>query len=370
MSEKKYHKEIMKKSAFTAKSIFDYQKLIFTQPYLLDMILEEKKEELEFTYVIENHRPMTELGSEDILTILGVLMNLQALQQGLKEYSFSLQPENLYYDIDRKVYAKVRDIYPSGRSFDVKNFLEDYQALVGSALQKRYTYEDYKKGGLELLGKHPLGGRVRKAQNPEEVWEVLLTEYRQLENNRREKQRMLPIRTYKTMVRTLFVMTILSAATLGYLGYSLLLERPYTKAVIAADNAYIQNDYVGCIDALGQVEVTRLQHYQKFILANSYIHSENLSQKQKENVIANLSMKDTPMRLEYWIYLGRGEAEQAIEIALQQSDDEMLFYAYMKQRAAIESDVTLKGSEKTSKLEEIDSKLKSLKEKYPAEEKE
>jgi uncharacterized membrane protein YukC len=88
-------------------------------------------------------------------------------------------------------------------------------------------------------------------------------------------------------------------------------------------------------------------------------------------VIANLSRKDASIRLEYWIYLGRGEADQAIDIAMQQSDDEMLFYAYLKQRAVIESDVTLSGSEKTTKLEEIDSKMKPLKEKYdkPPEEK-
>ena len=108
--------------------------------------------------------------------------------------------------------------------------------------------------------------------------------------------------------------------------------------------------------------------YQKYILANSYVRSENLTQQQKENIISNLSLKETPARLEYWIYLGRNDISEAIDIAMQQSDDEMLLYAYMKQKSMIETDSSLSGEEKTQDLEKIAQKMQPLMEKYDTEE--
>ena len=136
----------------------------------------------------------------------------------------------------------------------------------------------------------------------------------------------------------------------------------------AAENAYISADYVSCVDAMQEISVKDMDIYQKYILANSYVRSENLTQQQKENIISNLSLKETPARLEYWIYLGRNDISEAIDIAMQQSDDEMLLYAYMKQKSMIETDSSLSGEEKTQELEKIAQKMQPLMEKYDTEE--
>ena len=143
---------------------------------------------------------------------------------------------------------------------------------------------------------------------------------------------------------------------------------PYKDAVIAAENSYISADYVSCVDAMQEISVKDMDIYQKYILANSYVRSENLTQQQKENIISNLSLKETPARLEYWIYLGRNDISEAIDIAMQQSDDEMLLYAYMKQKSMIETDSSLSGEEKTQELEKIAQKMQPLMEKYDTEE--
>ena len=72
--------------------------------------------------------------------------------------------------------------------------------------------------------------------------------------------------------------------------------------------------------------------------------------------------------LEYWIYLGRGDTEQAVDIAMRQSDNQLLLYAYMKQKAAVEADKILSGEEKGEQLEALESKMEPLIEQYEAEE--
>ena len=41
---------------------------------------------------------------------------------------------------------------------------------------------------------------------------------------------------------------------------------------------------------------------QKFMLANAYVRSENLTQEQKDNILAKMTLNDTESKLDYWIY--------------------------------------------------------------------
>lgn len=360
--------EKMKKSAFFAKNQYQYKKLIYPESYFISMTMEEEKEELIFHYDMSDKKSFMDIRTEDILTVLAILMNIEKLNEAFQKYNFSMNPENLYYDINRKIYIKVRDIYPDGRGFEQNEFLDNYKALAGFALQKKYTYEDYKKGGKKLLSKNSLQNKIREAVNEELVNLALREEYEQIEKERREKKLLLDKGTFQKMKLGITILSLVCVASIVYLGYQIMKEVPYKNAVIACDNSYIEQDYVGCIDAMRNIEVSEMKIHQKYILANSYIRSENLTQEQKKNILETLSLKEASVRLEYWIYLGRGDTDKAVNIAMQQSDDELLLYAYMKQKAAIETDQVLTGEEKTQQLKDISSKMEPLMEQYDTEE--
>ena len=69
-----------------------------------------------------------------------------------------------------------------------------------------------------------------------------------------------------------------------------------------------------------------------------------------------MTLNDTESKLDYWIYLGRSDTEQAADIALRLSDDQLLLYAYMKEKAITEENTELTGAEKSDKLNEITKK--------------
>lgn len=51
---------------------------------------------------------------------------------------------------------------------------------------------------------------------------------------------------------------------------------------------------------------------------------------------------------------------------MQQSSNQLLFYAWLKEKAVVENDAALSGAEKNERLSAIESKLKPLEEEFSA----
>ncbi len=360
--------ETVKQSEYTANTAYDYRKLEFPQEYLMELKIKVEKEEMHLSYDYGERKCMTELRKEDPLTILAVLMNITVLEKGLKEYQYSLEPDNLYYDRDHKVVVKRRDIYAAGGECGHQEYIDSYLSLIGYAMQVKYSYKDYKNGGMQLLAKHPFLKRFQGVTDTNEIQEILNGEYEKIKKEQNTKYRKVKRTSYRTLTVAVAVLGIISIGLLVYLGYRLWKTDPYNQAVIAADNAYIESDYVACIEAMEPTPVSDMETTQKYILAASYVRSESLSQEQRENILSKLSINASSDMLEYWIYLGRGDTEQAVDIAMRQSDNQLLLYAYMKQKAAVEADKILSGEEKGEQLEALESKMEPLIEQYEAEE--
>lgn len=361
--------ERIKKSALHAVNSYDYKKLMYPNPHFMGLEIEEEGEELILRYEGKELVPMTHIRKEDVEERLAILRNVAVLEKDREAFLFNLNPQNLYYDRNHLVYVKQRDIYETGQEQEKADWLQQYQALIGYGLQKQYGYADYKEGGLSLM-KSGFLGKIRRAESCAQLEGLLAARQEELETERRQNKILLNRGSYRRLRIALGLSLVLAIGGIAYLGYDRIVVKPYQEASLAEVSAYIAADYVGCIDAMQEITVDRMENYQKYMLANAYIRSENLTQEQKDNILKNLSLKENPGRLEYWIYLGRNDVQQAIDIAMQQSDDEMLLYAYMKQKSNIESDNTLSGEEKTRQLEEVAGKMQPLMEKYESEEEE
>lgn len=359
--------EQIKKSSLTAGNLYEYKKIMYPHAHFVDAQLEEDGEELIIRYDLEGMVSFREIRSADMSVRLSILMNVKELASCAQNYRFSMEPDNLYYDRNRLVYVKFRDIYGEGEAYSSEEWLVQYKALIGYALQKQYSYTDYLQGGMQLL-KSGILGKIRQAESAEEIFQILEEKYNVIEEERKNKKILLNRKRYGFLRTASVVLLVLCVAGGTYILYDRVKTAPYKDAVIAAESAYIASDYIGCIDEMKQLSVTEMDIYQKYILANSYVRSENLTQEQKDNILKNLSLKENPTRLEYWIYMGRNDVDEAIDIAMQQSDDEMLLYAYMKQKSNIESDTSLSGEERTKQLEDVTGKMQPIMEKYEIEE--
>lgn len=368
MEKEEVLKQIVKKSELTAKNIYDYKKLHFYNPHLLTCEIVEEKETLEFSYHIKYLTAFTEIHSEYRIKQLGILIGVSELANLAESYYFQLNPENLYYDVNGYLMVKQRDIYEPGKEFQEVDFTARYKALVGYTLYKKYSYEDYFQGGMQLLNKNEFLKPFYEAASVEEIKNWLYKAYIQEDN----LNKLTRIQVGKSKYRNLWIMlicfTILLLASGSILGFQFTKVIPEKEALLIAGNAYLESNYVMVIDALRDFPVDSMPLHQKYLLAVSYVKSENLVSDQKDNILSVMTLHGDESLMNYWICLGRLDLVEAQNIAMQQSDDELLLYAYLKEKYQIEIDTQMSGEEKVQRLDSLNSKIDPLSEKYISEE--
>jgi type VII secretion protein EssB len=359
--------ETVKKSELRAQNLYDYKWLTYSENYLLDVTIAEEKEEISFSYTVEGWKPISQIKEEELVQRLLILEAVGTLLSAREKYDFSLEPSNLYYDKHGMVKIKRRDIQPDETRVE-NDFICEYKAVIGYALQKKYGYEDYVEGGLDLLGKDGILGRIRDLQTVEEIQEVMLEEYNKIQEEQRKNKQLVSKKKFITIRLLAIFLGIISIGLTGYTIYHFAVTEPYKDASMQLSDAYLRLDYVACIDVMEDVTIEKMTETQKYMLAIAYVRSENLNKEQKENILSTLLLNDSTLRLEYWIYLGRSDVENAENIAMKLSDDQLLLYAYMREKDSIEDDQELTGEEKSSKLDAIEDKMQPLIEEYNVEE--
>lgn len=356
--------EKRKKSEMVCKTAFDLGKLVSPVPSFLPVIYEEYLEEIVFTYDIRRMKPVGELVWESREKQYQFLINFQRLEEVWENYRIPLTTDNLYYDENQIPMIKYRDLYRQGEQADREEYLFLYKSFIGGILGKRFSVEQIQESGLEILKKERFFREYDRTESGEDLAEILRTQKFLYEE--KQKKTRVQVSRAGNRIRTALAVTApaLLAVSLGALLYENKKMIPFQESVIAASQAYIGADYVGCIDSLKNVEKEAMDTSTKYILAVSYARSESLKREEMQDIISKLSLYSSERELDYWISLGRMDMEKAEDLAQSLSDDRLLLYAYMKELNQLENDVTMSGEEKQARIGMLEGNIKNLGEKY------
>ena len=284
------------------------------------------------------------------------LLNCAELRKLYERYNFSMDFSNIYYDYNLMPKILKRDIQKSNNH----DFLAQYKALVAAVLTSKYSFEDYFQGGKDLYIKNKSIRKYAEKDTVEEIYELLKESYEKERKNNKEKKTLVrksEILRYRIEMPLFAVITLASVFLLFYMYF---IEKEYNDCVIAANEAYLSEDYFDVANSLAPIKVDRMSVYSKYILARSYIISESLTNSQKENVMSGITLKTEETVLNYWIYVGRLEFEAAIEQAQRLGDNDLLLYAYIKYRAYISDDLTMNGEKKAELITQLDSDIERM----------
>ena len=357
-------RESVRKSALTASTAFELKRLTRHEEGFLDCTMEEEKESLIMTYETGGLFPWTGIRREKREFMLTALADVGKFKRLAETYRFTLAPENLYYDIQGRAYVKARDVYPADGGFSGEDFLREYKSLAGCTLAKKYKFEDYDKGGQDLLAEDKFLKGFLECTDAGQAAERLLEECSRYRKVHGERFVEVSKKGNRLLKAALAFTGVLAAAGAAFLIRLFLWERPYTEAVIAANEAYLQSDYSGTVEAMEAVDVERMNACQKYILAYSCVRCESFSDDNMRNILNTVTLNGDEKVLEYWIYINRLDTGKAADIAMQASSDQLLFYAYLKEKEVIESDGSLTGEEKTKRLSDVEGRLKPLAEEF------
>ncbi len=366
-TEKEILKQTVKKSELCAQTVYDYKKMAYPHDRLLSCAITEEAETLEIVYDTEGYYPFSEIRRRTQAERLCILADAGSLLSLREAYTFSLDPENLYFDDNARVYVVSRDVSRAGGEPDAV-FAKEYKALIGYALQKKYSYEDYLEGGEDLMQKHKFLQKAAPLQETGAIRAIVEEEYRRLAEDIRTNKFLVNKNGYRWSRIYIGISILLIIAGVAALSYECLMERPRIEARLQAEADFIRGDYIQVINDLSDLPMKYLAYDQKYILSTAYVRMESLTAKQKENILERLPIGADEKLMEYWIYIGRLNPLEAENIAMQRSDDELLLYAYMLEKDLTETDVEMNGEEKAAKLSELEEKIKKLAEKYEIEE--
>lgn len=303
-------RETVRKSGLTASGEFAFRKLVRPQEGFLNCSMEEEKESIVMTYDIRNRLPWTGIRREKRELMLSALTDAGKLETLAERYRFTLAPENLYYDIQGRVYVKARDVRSAEEGSPKEEFLREYRSLIGCTLVKKYKFEDYDRGGQDLLGEDKFLKEILECADVAQILDRLHEEYFRSREVRRERFVEVSKAGNRGMKAALGITGILAAVGAAFLGGLFLWERPYTEAVIAANEAYLQSDYSGTVEAMSEVEVERMNVCQKYILAFSCVRCESFSDSNMKNILNTISLNGDEKVMEYWIHINRLETRR------------------------------------------------------------
>lgn len=348
-----------KKSNVSMNDDFDIYQLERKSNHLLDCSISKTLDEVSFSFTYGDENFFDDIKELSLSSKYRALINIKYLLEDINRVKFSLDPSNLMYDLNLMPKIIMRDIYED--DLGMKNdFLTQYKSLIGYVLQNKYQFNDYYDGGLQLLSKNKVTAPYKDIESVADIVTTLNGAYEKLQTTLKttlievDKKK---YRNLKIFNRVISIFLVASLATGIFFGFYKLNE---SKTFNAANEAFIKQDYITVVETLNNTKVGQMNGNTKYILAVSNIKIESLTEEQKSNILSSVSLNADTRILEFWIYLGKNETEESIDIAKQLGNKEYIAYGYMTLKSQVENNSSLTGAEREEKLKEIESSLKEL----------
>lgn len=351
---------IIKISDLNANTDSEINRIAYENTYLVPCRLDIKDEEVQFMYKINKLEQFIQIKNRRTVEKLRFVINIGNALDIADEYSFKLEPDNIYYDYNYNPKIMCRDIRLPDEIVDNADFVLQYKSLIAQVFNERYSYNDFYSGGIDLMKKNKKIEKYMPLNTIEEIKGELLNDLKLQEKEDQEKYIEIKKREFKVKKYSLYSMSVIILGLLSYTIYASVFLIPFNKKVIKANNYYLEQDYEGVIQCLEKTKGLKLDKESKYQLAYSYIISQNLADNKKKNILATLNEKSDENILDYWIAIGKTNYDSAIDLAKKVQDDELLLYALLNKQKYIQDNEKMSGEEKQKAQEGLQSEIDKI----------
>lgn len=282
---------------------------------------------------------------------LRLLCNLAVLRNYLDtRITFFLHPDNLVFNdnlIPFLVYRGIRNVLPPFEINEEK-FLLQYKCLAIALFSKKYSFDELYHGNLINATDNAFERQVIGINDLDTLIAYFKDQYRKEKLEAQKTLQVIPkkqIRLFKRLSFTMIAAAIILAIPLIYFTF---IKLPFQQHLLAAHRDFLVTDYAKTITDLEGIKPEKIPDSGKYILAYSYVKSENMGDDSKNVIINNISLKSDPNYLLYWIYNGRGDFTKSLDLAMYIDDPVLIAYGYFKKSEKAKNDPNLTGAERES----------------------
>lgn len=282
---------------------------------------------------------------------LAIMLNVLGNWQG-QNVNLFLAPQNIFV-IEQQVRIAHRGFEGTmvPENLSEEQFLMCYKALVLNTLNPKYEYTALIDGATAI--RNAFEQTIVAANNIQEITHLLQTEYHRLTMNQ------IPIKKKRyTFLQWGFSILAISTLILGgSVGYLSAVKAPEQTRIINSQAAFMTKDYNKTTNILKDDNPKNLSKSAQYVLAYSYINLDNLTNKQKETLLNNISPQSDTNTLLYWIYTGRGDFKTALSLAKNIGDNQLTLYAYTKLYDVTKADNNMDGNQKQKLLKQYQTSI-------------
>lgn len=231
------------------------------------------------------------------------------------------------------------------------------KAVIATVIDNSKTFDEYVKYHEAL----DLNAQTTAIMNMADRTSLLIYIKEQLEliEKEAEKQIHLPLKKWRTYKYGGIALGVLFVPAIIFILYTFIYEQPRNQAYLDSHEAYLKNKYSEVVNVLSAERVKHMPYIVLYELAYASVINERLDEEQKKNVLNNITLQTDEEYFKYWIQIGRGEAEKAINLGRLMEDGELITYGLLKRREEIQAQSDLTGEEKERMLKDIDEEVEA-----------
>lgn len=270
-------------------------------------------------------------------------------------YAVLLDPDNLTVDRNlrpRLVYRGLAGLMPP-LDADGRHLLRQLRALVLCTVDPRTSFAELVAGGATLRRGSAFDRSVQAAGTVAELIDYVTQVHDETVAADAESLVRVGRRSHAAFRHAAVWLGVLALAAGSAAGYALLVRAPFDEQMLEATTRFVAGDHAGVVEALRSVPEDRLPPAQRYALATSYLQGVNLSAAQRTTIENGLSLSSEPDFLTYWIDIGRGDLDDALDRARGLDDVDLVLYALTLLQEQVREDPGLGGAEREERLAEL-----------------
>lgn len=341
--------------------------LEINEEYFLPMDIDWSEDDVTFTYKIDKDLlTFDDLKSKVRSDQIRSMLNASVLKAILAtSLTTILHPDNLLFDHNLQPKAAYRGI--NEKMPPVVNdelFLRQYKCLVISLFQKKYGFDELYGGTLETIRGNKFIQTIQKAESTEVIEEYLHQMYLETDKEITEKQRLVSKKKFQVYKQLSIWFGVLALLLLIPLGYFMFMYNPFEQRMLTLDTSFMKKDYETVITTAEPIQAQKLPYTQKYALAYSYVQGQDLSENQKQMILNNISLKSDADYLNYWIEIGRGNFDKALDVSKKLEDYDLILFGLMQKMEQVRTNNKISGTEKEETLSQLESDYEKYKKKW------
>lgn len=236
-------------------------------------------------------------------------------------------------------------------------FLDNLKALTLSLFLPKVSYDKI------LAGLSAFNDKFLQKMVQSETSASLFALIRQelvLEKEKVNATKRLVSKTVYQFYRFIALVSVIVAVTSGGFWYQTYRANQKQVAITTAQTSFMTTNYAKTQTDLEKYEPNALPNSAKYVLAVSSINLSDLTTTQKQAILNTVSIKSDDNTLDYWVYMGRGQFEKALNLAQNLGDDQLTLLTYTDLYQATKLNDKMDGAKKQKLLTDYSKQIEDL----------